>query len=147
MKTRKILSFPFSIILIITLAFGTLSQAHAEAALDAPADDPVQARYAILDAITYGMSFTNDNKVFCCASGSAGAAIKYVVSGTLHKRYGDRMEQICYWAERTTNDQTFIFDEHAVGISSGTYLFTLYVDIYSKDKHERLVFYKEKTKR
>lgn len=145
MLTKKKLSFLFSVTLILTLTFGTLTYA-AGADLDTPVTDPQQVKYAILDEITYGIDFKNGN-AYCCASGSAGAATKYVVSGTLHK-YGDKghLDQICNWPDQTTYGQTFIFDEHALMVTDGKYLFTLYVDVYKGSQCESLVFYKTATK-
>ena len=146
MLTKKKISFLFSATLIFTLVFGTFAYAAPGPDLDTPITDPQQARYAILDEITYGLSFSNGN-AYCCASGSAGAATKYVVSGTLHK-YGNEghLDQICNLPEKTTYGHTFIFDEHALMVSNGKYLFTLYVDVYSGSQHEHLMFTKTPTK-
>lgn len=147
MLTKKKISFLFSTILIFTLVFGTSAYAVAGQGLDTPVDNPEQARYAILDEIGYGITFGNDGNAYCYASGSAGNATKFVVSGTFHK-YGNNghLDKICNWPERTINDQTFNFYEHALMVTPGEYLFTLYVDVYNGTQCERLVFYKNKTK-
>ncbi len=147
MLTKKKISFLFSITFIFTLIFGTYTYAAAGADLENPVIDPQQAKYAILDDLTIGLTFGNNGYAYCYANGSAGNATKFVVSGTFHK-YGTngRLDLICNWPERTTYGQTFIFDEHALMVTPGQYLFTLYVDVYSNDQHEHLVFYKESTK-
>lgn len=146
MLTKKKISFLFSATLIFTLIFGTFSYAAAGPELDTPITDPQQTEYAILDDIGIGITFRNGN-AYCHASGSAGAATKFVVSGTLHK-YGSNghLDQICNWPAQTTYRQTFIFDEHALMVTQGEYLFTLYVDVYSGDEHEHLMFTKNSTK-
>lgn len=145
MLTKKKISFLFSVALIFTLTFGTLTYA-AEADLDTPVTDPQQVKYAILDAITYSIDFKNGN-AYCYASGGAGAATKFVVRGTLHK-YGSNghLDKICNWPDQTTYGQNFIFDEHALMVTDGKYLFTLYVDVYNGSQCESLVFYKTATK-
>lgn len=147
MLTKKKISFLFSITLVFTLIFGTYTYAAAGADLENPVIDPQQAKYAILDDLTIGLTFGNNGYAYCYANGSAGNATKFVVSGTFHK-YGTNghLDLICNWPERTTHGQTFIFDEHALMVTPGKYLFTLYVDIYSGDQHEHLVFYKDNTK-
>ncbi len=146
MLTKKKISFLIGATLIFTLIFGTFTYAAAGPNLDTPINDPQQARYAILDDIGIGITFSNCN-AYCHASGSAGAATKFVVSGTFHK-YGNNghLDKICNWPERTINGQNFVFSEHALMVTPGDYLFTLYVDVYSNDQHEHLVFYKESTK-
>ena len=146
MLTKKKISFLIGTTLIFTLIFGTFTYAAAGPNLDTPINDPQQARYAILDDIGICITISNGN-AYCHASGSAGAATKFIVRGTFHK-YGTngRLDLICNWPERTTYGQTFIFDEHALMVTPGQYLFTLYVDVYSNDQHEHLVFYKESTK-
>ncbi len=145
--TKKV-SFLFSTVLIFTLIFGTLTHAAANPSLDNRIDGPEQARYAILDGISYGLSFGSDGNAYCYATGSAGAATKFVVSGTLHKCGSNgHLDQICNWPERTTYGQTFIFDEHALMVTPGEYIFTLYVDVYKGTQCESLVFYKNNTKK
>ncbi len=146
MLTKKKISFLISTTLIFTLIFGTFTYAAAGPSLDTPISDPQQVRYAILDDIGIGITFSNGN-AYCHASGSAGAATKFVVSGTFHK-YGNNghLDLICNWPQRTTYGQTFIFDEHALMVTSGEYLFTLYVDVYNGDQHEHLMFTKTSTK-
>lgn len=140
------MSFLLSATLILSLIFGMSTYAAAGADLDTPVTDTQQTEFAILDDIGIGITFSNGN-AYCHASGSAGNATKFVVSGTLHK-YGnnDHLDQICNWPERTTNGQTFIFDEHALMVTPGKYLFTLYVDVYNGTQCEPLVFYKTSTK-
>ena len=95
-----------------------------------------------------GSNFSgNDGNAYCHASGSAGAATKFVVRGTLHK-YADNghLDKICNWPNITTYGQTFIFDEHALMVTPGKYLFTLYVDVYNGTQCENLVFTKTNTK-
>lgn len=147
MSIKKKLYFLFSITLIFTLLFGTFTYAAAKPTLDSPADNTKQVRYAILDGISYGITFGSDGNAYCHASGSAGNATKFVVSGTFHK-YGSNghLDKICNWPARTTYGQTFIFDEHALMVTPGEYLFTLYVDVYNGDQSEHLVFSKNKTK-
>ena len=146
MFTKKKISFLISTTLIFTMIFGTFTYAAAGSDLDTSITAPQQARYAILDALSIGITFSNGN-AYCHANGEAGNATKFVVSGTLHK-YGSNghLDQICNWPARTTYGQDFIFDEHALMVTPGEYLFTLYVDVYSNDQHEHLVFYKESTK-
>ncbi|MCI8674857.1 MAG: hypothetical protein HFI89_15475 [Lachnospiraceae bacterium] len=146
MLTKKKISFLIGTTLILTLIFGTFTYAAAGSDLATPITDPQEARYAILDGLNIGITFSNGN-AYCHASGSAGAATKFIVRGTFHK-YGTNghLDLICNWPERTTHGQTFIFDEHALMVTPGKYLFTLYVDVYSGDQHEYLVFYKESTK-
>ncbi len=145
MLIKRKISFLFSATLIFTLVFGTFAHA-ADSDLETLIVDPQQAKYAILDALSIGITFRNGN-AYCHANGEAGNATKFIVSGTLHK-YGSNghLDLICNWPERTTKGQGFIFDEHALMVSEGDYLFTLYVDVYSNDQHEHLVFYKESTK-
>lgn len=146
MLTKKKISFLFSATLIFTLIFGTFTYAAPGPDSELPVTDPQQVKYAILDALSIGMTFRNGN-AYCYATGEAGNATKFVVSGTLHKYSSNgHLDQICNWPERTTNGQSFIFDEHALMVTPGQYLFTLYVDVYSGDQHEYLVFYKESTK-
>ena len=146
MLTKKKISFLFSATLIFTLIFGTFAYAAPGADLDTPITDPLQAEYAILDDIGIGITFSNGN-AYCHASGSAGAATKFIISGTLHK-YGSNghLDQICNWPERTINSQSFAFYEHALMVTPGEYLFTLYVDVYSGNQHEHLMFTKNSTK-
>lgn len=145
-KTRKI-SFLLSVALIFTFVFGTSVQATAGPNLDTPVGNPEQTEYAILDAITYGITFGSDGNAYCHANGSAGAATKYVVSGTLHKYNSNgNLDKICNWPERTTYGQDFEFYEHALMVTPGKYLFTLYVDVYKGTQCESLVFYKDSTK-
>ncbi len=146
MLTKKKISFLIGTTLILTLIFGTLTYAAAGSDLDTPITDPQEARYAILDGLNIGITFSNGN-AYCHASGSAGAATKFVVSGTFHK-YGNNghLDLICNWPQRTTYGQTFIFDEHALMVTSGEYLFTLYVDVYNGDQHEHLMFTKTSIK-
>ncbi len=147
MLTKKKVSFLFSVIFIFTFVLGTPTYATSKAELDTPVGTPEQARYAILDEIGYGLTFGNDGNAYCHASGSAGAATKFVVSGTFHK-YGSNghLDLICNWPDRTTYGQTFIFDEHALMVTPGKYLFTLYVDVYNGTQCENLVFTKTNTK-
>ncbi len=146
MLTKKKISFLIGTTLILTLIFGTFTYAAAGSAPDSTITDPQHARYAILDGLTIGITFNNGN-AYCHAHGEAGNATKFVVSGTLHK-YGSNghLDQICNWPARTTNGQSFIFDEHALMVTSGEYLFTLYVDVYNGDQHEHLMFTKTSTK-
>lgn len=136
-----------SVILIFSLAFGTLTYAASDPTLDTPVINPEQAEYAILDEITYGLNFGSDGNAYCHANGGAGNATKFVVSGTLHK-YGNNghLDQICNWPAKTTLGQNFIFSEHALMVTPGKYLFTLYVDVYSGSEYEHLVFTKTNTK-
>lgn len=147
MFLKKKKSFLFAITLIFTLTFGTLTYAAANPTLDTPADNTKQVRYAILDGISYGITFGSDGNAYCYASGSAGNATKFVVSGILQK-YGSngRLDIICNWPERTINGQDFDFYEHALMVTPGEYLFTIYVDVYNGSQRESLVFYKNKTK-
>lgn len=147
MLTKKKISFLFSATLIFTLIFGTYTYATASTDLGTTIIDPQQARYAILDDLTIGITFGNNGYAYCHANGSAGNATKFVVSGTFHK-YGNNghLDLICNWPQRTTYGQTFIFDEHALMVTSGEYLFTLYVDVYNGDQHEHLMFTKTSTK-
>lgn len=147
MLTKKKISFLFSTVLIFALIFGIPTHATSGTELDTPVANPEQARYAILDEIGYGITFGNDGNAYCHATGSAGNATKFVVSGTFHK-YGSngRLDQICNWPDRTIYGQNFIFDEHALMVTPGEYLFTLYVDVYNGSQRESLVFYKNKTK-
>lgn len=146
MRTKKKIPFLFSLTLIFSLVFGTFTYAASGPDLDTPITDPEQTEFAILDDISIGLSFSNGN-AYCYSNGSAGNATKFVVCGTLHK-YGDngRLDQICNWPDRTINGQNFVFDEHALMVTKGKYLFTLYVDIYNGTQCEHLVFYKENTK-
>ena len=147
MLIKKKLFFLLSTTLIFTLSLGTLTHAAAKPISDNPTDNTKQVRYAILDGISYGITFGSDGNAYCHASGSAGNATKFVVSGTFHK-YGSngRLDQICNWPDRTIYGQNFIFDEHALMVTPGEYLFTLYVDVYNGSQRESLVFYKNKTK-
>ena len=147
MLIKKKISFLFSITLIFTLSFGTFTYAAARTTLDNPTGNTKQVRYTILDGISYGLTFGSDGNAYCHASGSAGNATKFVVSGTFHK-YSDNghLDKICNWPERTTYGQTFIFDEHALMVTPGKYLFTLYVDVYNGTQCENLVFTKTNTK-
>lgn len=148
MFTKKKISFLFSVVLIFTLIFGSSTYAASGPTLDTPVANPSQARYAILDDIGYGLSFSSDGNAYCYASGSAGAATKFVVSGTLHKCGSNgHLDQVCNWADRTTYGQTFIFDEHALMVTPGEYIFTLYVDVYKGNQCESLVFTKNNTKK
>lgn len=146
MLTKRKISFLISTALIITLLFGTFTYAAAGPDLDTPITDPQQTEYAILDDLTIGITFSNGN-AYCHANGSAGAATKFVVSGTLHK-YGSNghLDQICNWPARTINGQNFFFSEHALMVTQGEYLFTLYVDVYNGNEHEHLMFTKNSTK-
>jgi hypothetical protein len=146
MLTKKKISFLISATFILTLIFGTFTYAAAGPDLDTPITDPQQTRYAILDALSIGLTF-RDGNAYCYATGEAGNATKFVVSGTLHK-YGSNghLDQICNWPARTTNGQSFIFDEHALMVTPGEYLFTLFVDVYNGDQHEHLMFTKTSTK-
>lgn len=147
MLSKKKFSLLFSIIFILTLTFGTLTYAAAKPTLDTPSGKPTQVRYAILDGITYGLSFSNDNRAHCYASGDAGAATKFIVSGTLQKYNSNgHLDIICNWPERTYNGQNFDFYEYALCVTPGEYLFTIYVDVYKGTQHESLVFYKNNTK-
>ena len=147
MKTTKKVAVFFSMILIFTLAFGTLAHAANNPTLDTPEDKPIQDRYAILDGITYGLSFSSDNKAYCYANGTAGAATKFVVRGTLHKKdRNNYYQKMCSWPAETTYNTGFIFDHYALEATPGDYLFTLYVDVYKGDQCESLVFTKYKTK-
>lgn len=147
MLTMKKVPFLFSAILIFTLVSITPTYATSGEKLNSPVITPEQARYAILDEIGYGLTFGNDGNAYCHASGSAGAATKFVVRGTLHK-YADNghLDKICNWPNKTTYGQTFIFDEHALMVTPGKYLFTLYVDVYNGTQCENLVFTKTNTK-
>lgn len=146
MLTKKKISFLISATFILTLIFGTFTYAAAGPDLDTPITDPQQTRYAILDALSIGLTF-RDGNAYCYATDEAGNATKFVVSGTLHK-YGSNghLDQICNWPARTTNGQSFIFDEHALMVTPGEYLFTLFVDVYNGDQHEHLMFTKTSTK-
>ncbi len=146
MLTKKKISFLISATFILTLIFGTFTYAAAGPDPDTPITDPQQTRYAILDALSIGLTF-RDGNAYCYATGEAGNATKFVVSGTLHK-YGSNghLDQICNWPARTTNGQSFIFDEHALMVTPGEYLFTLFVDVYNGDQHEHLMFTKTSTK-
>ena len=132
MLTKKKISFLFSLVFIFTLVFGTSTYATSETKLDTSINTPEQARYAILDEIGYGITFGSDGNAYCHANGGAGNATKFVISGTFHK-YGSNghLDLICNWPDRTTYGQTFIFDEHALMVTPGKYLFTLYVDVYN----------------
>ena len=147
MLTKKKISFLFSAILIFTFVFGTPIYATSGTEPKTSIGTPKQIRYAILDEIGYGLTFGNDGNAYCHASGSAGAATKFVVSGTLHK-YGNNghLDKICNWPERTINGQNFVFYEHALMVTPGEYLFTLYVDVYKGTQCENLVFTKTNTK-
>lgn len=146
MLSKKKLSFLLSATLILSLIFGMSTYAVAGADLDTPITDPQQTEYAILDEITYGITFRNGN-AYCHANGGAGAATKFVVSGTLHKYSdNDHLDKICNWPERTIYGQDFIFDEHALMVSPGKYLFTLHVDVYNGTQCEPLTFTKTSTK-
>lgn len=147
MLTKKKVSFLFSVVFIFTLVFGTSVYATSGAELDTPIASPEQARYAILDDIGYGITFGNDGNAYCYASGSAGNATKFVVSGIFQKYASDgHLDIICNWPERTIKGQTFDFYEHALMVTPGEYLFTIYVDVYNGSQRESLVFYKNKTK-
>lgn len=147
MLTQKKYHFLFSITLIFTLVFGTLTPVEAKPTLDSPVNTPKQTKYAILDGISYGITFGKDGNAYCHAGGSAGAATKFVVSGIFQK-YGSNghLDLICNWPERTTYGQNFNFYEHALMVTPGEYLFTLYVDVYNGTQCESLVFYKNSTK-
>lgn len=146
LNSKKIFS-TISVILIFTLTFGTLAHAKAGATLDTPVTNLKQVKFAILDEITYGLSFSDDNRAHCYAGGSAGAATKFVVSGTLQKYNSNgHLDIICNWPERTTIGQNFNFYEYALCVTPGEYLFTIYVDVYKGTQCESLVFYKNKTK-
>ena len=146
MLTKKKISFLFSVTLIFILIFGTSTYA-AGAELDTPITDPQQVEYAILDSIAYGITFGSNGNADCHANGHAGSATKFVVSGTLHKYASDgHLDKICNWPERTINGQDFVFYEHALMVSPGEYVFTLYVDVYNGTQCENLVFYKNSTK-
>lgn len=147
MFNNKKFYFLLSVTLIFTLAFGTFTYAAPGADLDTPITDPQQTEYAILDGISYGITFGTDGNAYCHAGGSAGNATKFVVSGTFHK-YGSngQLDLICNWPARTIYGQDFVFYEHALMVSNGEYLFTLYVDVYNGNQHEHLVFYKNRTK-
>ncbi len=147
MLTKKKISFLFSLVFIFTLVFGTSTYATSETKLDTSINTPEQARYAILDEIGYGITFGSDGNAYCHANGGAGNATKFVISGTFHK-YGSNghLDLICNWPDRTTYGQTFIFDEHALMVTPGKYLFTLYVDVYNGTQCENLVFTKTNTK-
>lgn len=147
MLTRKKVPFLFSVILIFTLVFGTSAYAATGPDLDTPVINPEQAEYAILDEIGYGITFGSDGNAYCHANGGAGNATKFVISGTFHK-YGSNghLDLICNWPERTTYGQTFIFDEHALMVTPGEYLFTLYVNVYNGTQCEPLVFTKTRIK-
>lgn len=148
MLTKKKISFLFSTVLIFILLFGTSTYAATGPELDTPVDTPKQAEYAILDDIGIGITFGSDGNAYCHASGGAGNATKFVISGTFHK-YGanGHLDQICNWPERTTYGQNFVFDEHALMVTPGEYLFTLYVDVYNGTQCESLVFTKTNTKK
>ncbi len=147
MLTKKKISFLFSTVLILALVLGTSTYAASGAELNTHVSIPEDARYAILDGISYGITFGNDGNAYCYASGSAGNATKFVVSGIFQK-YGSNghLDIICNWPERTINGQNFVFYEHALMVTPGDYLFTIYVDVYNGSQRESLVFYKNKTK-
>lgn len=148
MLTKKKKSIILSVTFIFILTFQTLTYANAEPILDTPMESPKQVRYAILDDIVYGLSFSDNNRAYCYASGGAGNATKFVVSGTLHKYSSSgRLDLICNWPERTTLGQNFIFSEYALQATPGEYVFTLYVDVYNGNQCENLVFYKNNTKK
>lgn len=148
MLTKRKISFLFSTIIVFTLILGSSAYAASKPNLDTSITDPQQARYAILDGISYGITFGNDGNAYCHASGSAGAATKFVVSGILQKYSNNgHLDIICNWPERTIYGQDFVFYEHALMVTPGEYLFTIYVDVYKDTQCESLVFYKNNTKK
>ena len=134
MKKKNILVL--SVLLIMIMAIGNIAYAAPE--LDTSQEISIEPyRYAILDTLTYGLSF-NGSQVNCYASGFAGNAEKFVLSGMLQKKTSNGYyDYVCTWSEET---------KYCTAAGDGEYLFTFYIDIYDGSKWESLTFTKTKTR-
>ena len=143
MKRKRILAL--SILLIMAMAMGNI--AYAAPDLGTEQTEIVEPRrYAILDTLTYGLSF-NGTQVNCYASAFAAHAEKFVVSGMVQKKTSQGYyDYVCTWPEETIYGQSCNWDKYCTAAGDGEYLFTFYIDIYDGSKWENLTFTKAKTR-
>ena len=140
-KTMVVLS----ILLIMMMAMGNI--AYAAPPSEASQTEIVEPyRYAILDSLTYGISF-NGTQVNCYAFAISANAEKYVVSGMLQKKNSNGYyDYVCTWSEETYYGQSCNWDKYCNAAGDGEYLFTFYIDIYDGTKWESLTFTRAKTR-
>ena len=143
MKRKMMLLF--SIMLLMVMTIGNVAYAAPE--IDTAKTETVEPRrYEILDGLTYGLSF-NGSQVNCYASGFAGNAEKFVLSGMLQKKTSNGYyDYVCTWSEETQYGPSCNWDKYCTAAGDGEYLFTFYIDIYDGSKWESLTFTKTKTR-